>query len=220
MARNGSINVFTWKQCEIDGALELRAPLLDCAASGCWTGKINIELERSNNECFAYIASHDLKEPLRGIHNYSSFLIEDYADVLNVEGVWNCKPWCVWPKGRLDWVPTAFFSSGTGGTLDAEDQPERISENVIDVLSISLKDTKVDIRISALPVIQCDQIQISEVFSNLISNAIKYNDKAENRWRFWQYWMAILNLELDDSREKFLTEDQTNNQKSKIKIPN
>jgi len=31
--------------------------------------------------------------------------------------------------------------------LDAEDQPERISENVIDVLSISLKDTKVDIRI-------------------------------------------------------------------------
>jgi len=40
-----------------------------------------------------------------------------------------------------------FFSSGTGGTLDAEDQPERISENVIDVLSISLKDTKVDIRI-------------------------------------------------------------------------
>ena len=48
----------------------------------------NTELTRSNQELddFAYIASHDLKEPLRGIHNYATFLIEDYADRLDEEG--------------------------------------------------------------------------------------------------------------------------------------
>ena len=41
----------------------------------------NADLLRSNQEldAFAYIASHDLKEPLRGIHNYATFLVEDYA---------------------------------------------------------------------------------------------------------------------------------------------
>ena len=48
----------------------------------------NEELEQTNRELddFAYIASHDLKEPLRGIHNYSRFLIEDYADQLDEDG--------------------------------------------------------------------------------------------------------------------------------------
>ena len=48
----------------------------------------NQELLRSNQELdeFAYIASHDLKEPLRGIHNYATFLLEDYKDKLNEDG--------------------------------------------------------------------------------------------------------------------------------------
>ena len=48
----------------------------------------NEELVRSNQELdsFAYIASHDLKEPLRGIHNYATFLLEDYHDKLDDDG--------------------------------------------------------------------------------------------------------------------------------------
>ena len=48
----------------------------------------SIELSRSNQELddFAYIASHDLREPLRGIHNYSMFLLEDYGDGLDATG--------------------------------------------------------------------------------------------------------------------------------------
>jgi PAS domain S-box-containing protein len=48
----------------------------------------NDKLVRSNQELddFAYIASHDLKEPLRGIHNYATFLLEDYADKIDEDG--------------------------------------------------------------------------------------------------------------------------------------
>ncbi len=50
--------------------------------------KVNDALNQSNKELddFAYIASHDLKEPLRGISNFSSFLLEDYHDKLDEEG--------------------------------------------------------------------------------------------------------------------------------------
>ncbi len=47
-----------------------------------------VALKRSNKELdeFARIAAHDLKEPLRGIHNYVSFLLEDYAGLLDEQG--------------------------------------------------------------------------------------------------------------------------------------
>jgi len=94
-------------------------------------------------------------------------------------------------------------------------------KNVIDVLSISLKDTKVDIRIG--PTCNSMRIQISEVFSNLISNAIKYNDKAEKSVEigFDNIGWPILDLELDDSRIKNFLRPRIRliikNQKSKSK---
>jgi light-regulated signal transduction histidine kinase (bacteriophytochrome) len=79
-----------WKPWEIEGAVELRSAIVGIVLRKLnELAEINLELERSNTEldAFAYIASHDLKEPLRGIHNYSNFLLEDYAEVLDAEGV-------------------------------------------------------------------------------------------------------------------------------------
>ena len=55
-------------------------------------------------------------------------------------------------------------------------------QGVIDVLRINLQETKVEIQIPRpLPIIRCDRIQVSEVFSNLISNAIKYSDQHDKQ---------------------------------------
>ena len=79
-----------WKQCEVEAALELRSSIVGIILRKAdELTQVNKELERSNTEldAFAYIASHDLKEPLRGIYNYSSFLIEDYGETLDEEGI-------------------------------------------------------------------------------------------------------------------------------------
>jgi light-regulated signal transduction histidine kinase (bacteriophytochrome) len=175
-----------WKQCEIDAVLELRSAIVGIVLRKAdQLARINVELARSNSEldAFAYIASHDLKEPLRGIHNYSSFLIEDYASILNEDGVSKLQTLVRLTQRMEDLIESLLHFSRLG-RVELSMQKTNLNElvkNVIDILSISLKD-KVDIRIPRpLPFVQCDRIQVNEVFTNLISNAIKYNDKAD-KW--------------------------------------
>lgn len=176
-----------WQQCEIDSALELRGAIVGIVLrKASELAKINAELERSNSEldAFAYIASHDLKEPLRGIHNYSSFLIEDYGDILNEDGVSKLQTLMRLTQRMEDLIDSLLHFSRLG-RVKLSMQNTNLNElvqSVIDILTISLKATDVEIRIPRLlPTIQCDRVQVSEVFSNLIGNAIKYN-KNSNKW--------------------------------------
>ncbi|MBW4569909.1 MAG: GAF domain-containing protein [Tolypothrix carrinoi HA7290-LM1] len=174
-----------WRKCEIDGALELKSAIVAMVLKKAdELAKINVELERSNREldAFAYIASHDLKEPLRGIHNYSTFLIEDYADSLHEDGVSKLQTLVRLTQRMEDLINSLLHFSRLGRVelVMRRTNLNELVESVIEVLKISLKETKnVDIRICRrLPDVKCDRIQMSEVFSNLISNAIKYNEKA------------------------------------------
>jgi len=176
-----------WKQCEIDAALEFRSAIIGIVLRKAdELAKINVELERSNSELdsFAYIASHDLKEPLRGIHNYSSFLIEDYADVLSEEGVSKLRT-MVHLTQRMEELINSLLHFSRLGRMELSLQKTDLNElvkQVIDILSINLKETMVDIRIPRpLPSVRCGRVQVGEVFSNLISNASKYNDKVD-KW--------------------------------------
>ena len=83
-------------------------------------------------------------------------------------------------------------------------QPTNLNELVshgIDVLNISFKETKVDICIPRLlPFVNCDPVQVSEVFSNLISNAIKYNDKVD-KWVEVGFLDSVADREIEDNSE-------------------
>lgn len=176
-----------WKPCEIEAALELRSAIVGIILRKAdELAKVNQELEQSNKELddFAYIASHDLKEPLRGIHNYSSFLIEDYGNVLNEEGVSKLQTLMRLTQRMENLIDSLLHFSrlGRAELAIAPINLDELVKEVLDVLKMSKRAEGVEFRLSSpLPTIEGDRAQVSELFTNLIGNAIKYNDKVE-KW--------------------------------------
>ncbi len=175
----------SWKSYEVNAALELRSAIIGVVLRKAdELAQLNIELERSNHEldAFAYIASHDLKEPLRGIHNYSNFLMEDYAETINEEGKKKLKTLIRLTQRMEDLIDSLLHFSRLG-RVDLSMQPTDLNSIVhrsLDLLSARIEEMNVDIQIPRpLPTVYCDRIQVGEVFNNLIANSIKYNDKAE-----------------------------------------
>jgi chemotaxis family two-component system sensor kinase Cph1 len=143
-------------------------------------------LLRSNQELddFAYIASHDLKEPLRGIHNYASFLIEDYHARLDDAGRTKLETLQSLTQ-RMDALLDSLLDSSRVGRLEFAIQETNLNEllaEVLDSLRISLHERGVEVRVpTVLPTLRCDRVRIGEVLRNLIANAMKYNDKPQ-KW--------------------------------------
>ncbi|MBP5972054.1 GAF domain-containing protein [Brasilonema sp. CT11] len=176
-----------WKPCEIEAVLELRGAIVSIVLRKAdELAKLNLELERSNTEldAFAYIASHDLKEPLRGIHNYASFLIEDYADILDQDGVEKLQTLLRLTNRMEDLIESLLHFSRLGRmelNLQQIDTNELV-QHAIQVIKLSMTSSDVEFRIPRpLPTLKCDRIQLAQVFTNLISNAIKYNSRPE-KW--------------------------------------
>lgn len=146
----------------------------------------NEELHQSNKELddFAYIASHDLKEPLRGIHNFSSFLIEDYADKLDDEGRSKLDTLMRLTRRMETLIDSLLQFSRLGRVdlaIDQVDLNDTVAE-VLDALSITLKESGTQVRIpNRLPTVRADRARVGEIFYNLVVNAVKYNDKPE-KW--------------------------------------
>jgi signal transduction histidine kinase len=137
-------------------------------------------LERSNRDLddFAYIASHDLKEPLRGLFNNARFLHEDYADKLDAEGVGRLSR-LGYLCQRMEQLINDLLYFSRLGRQDLAIQLTDVNEVIRDIESMSemaLNDCNATIAVpNELPVISCDRVRVTEVFRNLIVNAMKYN---------------------------------------------
>lgn len=148
--------------------------------------KWNQALETSNQELddFAYIASHDLKEPLRGIHNYSKILLEDHGETLDDEAQARCETILRLTRHMETLLDTLLYFSRVGrselavGPMDLDS----VLGNVLESLDISLKERGILIQVPQIfPTVVCDGTRVGEIFRNLITNAMKYNDKSE-KW--------------------------------------
>ncbi|KAB8319352.1 GAF domain-containing protein [Tolypothrix campylonemoides VB511288] len=189
-----------WQPCELDSAVALRNAIVGIVLSKAdELARMNQELERSNRELasFAFAASHDLKEPLRGIHNYSSVLLEDYAQLLDEDGIEYLQT-VVSLSQRMETLINSLLRLSQLGQAKLQLQATDLNElldQVIHLLRASRPQGQFDIRIPRpLPTIECDPVLVSEVFSNLIINALKYNDKPEK-------WVEIGYLNTQEQQE-------------------
>lgn len=173
-----------WLACEIDGARMLRQTILETEVRRAeQLVRLNAELDERNRQLdsFAYVASHDLKEPLRGISNYSNFLMEDFADSLDEQG----KTYLRTMMRLTDRMETLLDSLLYYSRLSRADiQNRRVDMNaaVKDAMEITVARIEASgavITVSRpMPEVNGDADRLGEMLANLISNAIKYNDKT------------------------------------------
>ncbi len=133
------------------------------------------ELARSNAEleAFAHVVSHDLKAPLRGISSLATWVFEDCKEILPEESAEHL---------RLLDRRTKRMSQLIDGVLaysrvaQARPAPERIDASaVVAEVVDSLGPRKVSIRVEGrLPVVRYDRTQLTQVFQNLITNAVQH----------------------------------------------
>jgi len=174
-----------WLTCELEYAKQLRQVISDIMVNRTsLLTQINAELERSNAEleAFAYVASHDLKEPLRGIHNFAE-LIKLENNVHSPEKRLRRIETILSLTNRMDSLLESLLKYSRIGLSELDLQSTHIGNLVsqsIDVLKQANPEMGVTFTIQpTLPVIDCDRMRVEIIFHNLILNAIKYNDKAE-----------------------------------------
>jgi signal transduction histidine kinase len=139
-------------------------------------GRINKELDD-----FTYIVSHDLKEPLRGVKAFTKLLIEDYSSKLDNEAKEYLKAASESSTRMTRLIEDLLNLSRIGRIRNIEPNVD-LNEVISDVkknLAYSLEEKNVDLKLAEdFPKLTCDRIRMQEVFTNLISNAIKYSKKG------------------------------------------
>ncbi len=143
--------------------------------------KLSGRLEIANRELqdFAYIVSHDLKAPLRGISSLATWLHEDYADRLDDEGSEYIDKMITRTK-RLSRLIDGILQYSRVGRVETELQSlesESVAREIIDMLS-PLNNIQIGID-GKLPLIVYDKTLLVQILQNLLSNAIKHLGKPE-----------------------------------------
>ncbi len=139
----------------------------------------NTSLKQSNDELkqFAYVASHDLQEPLRKVNSFCQLLSDEYADQLDDDAKSYIR-YAVDGASRMRNLVADLLDYSRvetqGKPLAPTDAGDACSE-AIDILQAAIEDSDAKINVQQLPTIQADRAQLIRLFQNLIGNAIKYS---------------------------------------------
>jgi PAS domain S-box-containing protein len=144
--------------------------------------EVNYDLERSNQELqqFAYIASHDLQEPLRKIITFSNRITDLYSDLPPGSEVYldkiniSAKRMSQLIHDLLDFSSTTRVSTGF--------QETSLNEIMLELLNdfeLEIQNSKAMVELGDLPVIQAMPMQMTQLFHNLLSNALKFMHKGK-----------------------------------------
>jgi PAS domain S-box-containing protein len=211
--RKGGINPDAWVTCKDEikryvwrdlvvthwGSLATYVDLTDLKKAEMELAKKADELARSNAELeqFAYVASHDLQEPLRMVASYTELIARRYKGRLDddadefigyaVDGANRMK--------RLINDLLAYSRVGTRGKKPEPTSADSALRQALSNLSMAIEEKGARVKSEALPLVLADESQLIQLFQNLISNAIKFNKETvpevhisahadENQWIF------------------------------------
>jgi PAS domain S-box-containing protein len=137
-----------------------------------------IELASSNADLqqFAYIASHDLKEPVRMVKSFAQLLKRRYYGKLDKDAD-DFIGFAVEGAERIEKLINDLLTYSRVGTTGKPLVPTNIDEvlaEVLENLRPALESVQASVQIVPLPILMADRFQLAQVFSNLIENAIKF----------------------------------------------
>ena len=167
------------------------------------------DLERSNKELerFAYIASHDLQEPLRMVTSYVQLLARRYQGQLDDDAD-EFIHYAVDGVSRMQELIHALLSYSRVGTRGKPPRPtncERIVDLTLANLQVAIEESGAMVTRDPLPTVTADSSQLLQVFQNLIGNAIKFRGHeaprihvgAERRGDEWLFWVGDNGMGID-----------------------
>lgn len=141
--------------------------------------RLNEELQRSNNalQQFAYVASHDLQEPLRMISSFTQLLQQKYHDRLDKNANEYINFAVEGSKRMYDLLNglLAYSRVNTKGKEFLEIDMNSVVSQVQDNLVLLIKERNVQVICQEMPRVKADESQMIQLFQNLVENAIKFN---------------------------------------------
>jgi light-regulated signal transduction histidine kinase (bacteriophytochrome) len=149
---------------------------------------LNAELEQSLNqlqftnrelEQFAYVASHDLQEPLRMITSFLALIERKYNPLIDEKGRQYIH-FAVDGAKRMRQIILDLLEYSRTGRIEKKIElvdVNKVLEDVIQVHKKTLNTTHAEVNVSLLPVIKSNVIPLTQIFQNLIGNSLKYHKK-------------------------------------------
>ena len=139
------------------------------------------DLKRSNAELqqFAYVASHDLQEPLRMVASYTQLLAQRYRGKLDSDAdefIGYAVDGAKRMQGLIEDL-LAYSRVGTRARALRCCGCGQVVQKALQNLSVAITESGAAVEVADLPDINCDELQLETVFQNLIGNAIKFRDK-------------------------------------------
>ena len=161
---------------------QLKAEVSERARAEAELERTNTALVQSNRELqdFAYVASHDLQEPLRKITTFADLLVLEYEEQLDNEGIEHLER--IRDSGqRMRTLINAlleFSRVKTKAKPFARTDLNEVVRRVIDDLEIRIAETEGKVDVDELPSIDADPTQMRQLFQNLIGNALKFRKRS------------------------------------------
>ncbi|MFP4641329.1 MAG: PAS domain S-box protein [Dehalococcoidia bacterium] len=136
------------------------------------------ELKRSNQELeqFAYVASHDLQEPLRMVSSYMHLIEKRYNDKLDADGQ-EFMHYAVDGSKRMQRLINDLLAYSRVGTRGKPFQPtdcDAVLRSVVVMLEMAIRDASAEVTWDNMPQIVADEGQLVQLFQNLVANAVKF----------------------------------------------